>query len=332
MLAIKLLKAPFYNQKTFAVIVALILFIGLIYNLFFPLPALDGPWYLSHAFSVINGHQFKNTFAADYIDFYNLPYLYGDLSAIFYFPFAHTTLNLYSIFIINFILILSLLFLYYKLYLSLNKKFDSIFIFFILAVIFSSATYLQRPETIEQIIIILFHLYLIKNHAKPTFIYYIIYRSIHNSNTAYPSCRGIYTIAFFSLYSLENIRSFKQYFLSGLTTLIIFSLSYLPVVMIDFAQWKLNFFTRSYDNEQRGASFYHVIKFCTYAYPLVGFTLLFFSSLRKQSLLKELIIILLFVIILMPFGRYYYYAYFFISYFGELLYKFRAMFNPGKKF
>lgn len=44
---------------------------------YFPYPNIDGPWALSHTFSILNGDFFKSNFAHSYMGFYNLPYMYG---------------------------------------------------------------------------------------------------------------------------------------------------------------------------------------------------------------------------------------------------------------
>src|ERR1043166_6562096 len=72
---------------------------------YFPYPNIDGPWALSHTFSILNGNFFKSSFAHSYMGFYNIPYMYGLLTAPLYAAFTNTSLMPYSIFNINLILI-----------------------------------------------------------------------------------------------------------------------------------------------------------------------------------------------------------------------------------
>jgi hypothetical protein len=298
---------PDYKKYAFYLI-GIFLVSKLILGLIFPIAALDGPWFLSHAFSIINGHQFKNSFASDYITFYNLPYLYGDICALLYLPFAHTNFNIYSIFIINTALLAILMFLCYKVY-TLYKKADLVFILFTLSILFSPTCWLQRPETMELIVILLFHLFISKKKQTKSISNIIVAGLLIAIAGLIHPVAAVYMAVFFSFYCWENKLPLKYFISVGVTAGLLFVVLYSPLVFMNYNEWKLNMFTRLYTHEERSATIENLTQFVGVSIPFLGFVLLFFFLNGKNGLLKEVFIILLFTVVLLFFGRYYYFIY-----------------------
>src|SRR4029078_7645010 len=98
-----LMKQPMNKNKfrLYSLLLGLLLLLKLSLFIYFPMPNTDGPWSLSQTFSILNGHFFESTFAHSYMGFYNLPYMGCLLNVPFYFLFSNTSLQVYSIFLVN---------------------------------------------------------------------------------------------------------------------------------------------------------------------------------------------------------------------------------------
>ncbi len=305
--------------KITLIAVALILVSKLIVQLYFPETNLDGPWSLSYTFSIINGHLFQSSFSHDFGDIYNLPYLYGTVTAAIYFPFAHTWLNIYSIFLINFIFIVFLLFIFYKIFKSYNYKKNTIFIVFAFAIVLSYTFYLQRPEPPILIFIGVLHLVLLKTDTAEKSIRSIVAAGVLTGLIAllHPTA-GLYCGYFILIFFYEK-KSFKKiiYIYSfALATVIVL---YLPVVLLDYNAWKYNLFTRVYSNEDRGANWQNIKTFFTYSVPFLFLMLIYIISISKRKMIYELFVWIILIALIVPLGRYYYFIYLFHFLFWRML-------------
>lgn len=92
------------NQKILILIPGLLILWKFLLFIDLPYPNYDGPWALSHTFSVLRGQFLESTFAYDFWVPYQLPPAYGFLSGLF-FLILHPLSNVYSIFIYNIVLI-----------------------------------------------------------------------------------------------------------------------------------------------------------------------------------------------------------------------------------
>ncbi|HRI22347.1 MAG TPA: hypothetical protein PLA68_15405 [Panacibacter sp.] len=141
------MKQPMAKFKLRGTIFLLLLFLllKLLLFIYFPMPNPDGPWALSHTFSILNGHFFESSFAHSYMGFYNLPYMGDLLNAPFYFLFTNTSLLVYSIFLLNILWVCTGLAMAFYI---LKKSGDdgTKFSYFAFAFILSTYTYSLRPD------------------------------------------------------------------------------------------------------------------------------------------------------------------------------------------
>lgn len=273
-----------------------------------PVAALDGPWYLSHTFSILNGNFYQSNFAHEFMTIYNLPYGYGFINVPLYYFFVHTWANVYSIFLINALEVFLLIFLLVKLWIKYGKNNSFLFTFFIFALLSSFATYLQRPELVCLILVIGMHLLLAGNSRDKNFNVYfsavllsVIYQ-IHPFG-------GIYATAFLTFFFVENKYSFSRWFKICAVAAVMSIILYLPVLFKSLNGMNENLYKTFFVKEDREMTFGNAVKFLWYVIPFIPIFILYFFHIEKRKLIVELIIWVVMITLLVPFGRYYYYFY-----------------------
>src|ERR1700752_1658378 len=99
-----------YNSRIFLGLITILLSFKIVLWIIYPDTGMDGPIYLSHTFSVLQGRPFHNYFLEEVLPVFNFPYMYGFLNAALYLPFTGTPFLGYSIFFWNIFFILLFLF------------------------------------------------------------------------------------------------------------------------------------------------------------------------------------------------------------------------------
>lgn len=279
--------------------------------LFFVYPTTnpDGPWALSHTFSILNGNFFKSSFAHDYMEFYNLPYLYGWYNTLMYLPFKGTSLLLYSIFFWNLIWILIYLFYSNKI---LKKTADGWlkFCLFSIAFLLSTFTYYGRPE-IEILPLLLVLLYLLDKFKSAQKNFLFIPLLIALIGMMHPVA-GFYAGFFTACYTYDNKLGFSFLLKTAFATIFFVAVLYAPVIFQDYDLWKTNFFERAFVNDQRTFSIYYpLVHFFTYASPLLVYILLLIAAGSRKKRVAEFLYWMVCFAALLIFARGYYYEYLF---------------------
>jgi hypothetical protein len=212
------------------------------------MPNGDGPWALSHTFSILNGHFFESSFGHSYMGFFNLPYLYGLLNAPFYFLFKKTDLLIYSVFILN-ILWISITVVLAFFTLEKNNSRETKFFLFSFAFILSSYTYSLRPEIFLLPFLFLLQILLDRykmNHRGGWLVCLMaaIIGLVHPVG-------GFYAVFFILIYCIDSHIRFRNLLLLLLGTGVTIFVLYGPVVFYDVDLWRLNFFQRGFENDTR---------------------------------------------------------------------------------
>lgn len=290
-------------------LIAVLLLWHLLLRICLPMPNLDGPWSLSHSFSIINGMPFKSVFAHDFFGFFNLPYTYGLINAVFYFPLAHTQLNFFSIFLVNLFFIGCTIFLIYKLFSEPYKGKETGGLISI-ALILSLITYLQRPELLNLVLLLLMQYVLSRDNftaRKKVWISGVLIGIIALNHAA----GGIYAVYFFSLYVFFDQKSLKisQWIQTGLVSIMVCVLFYLPVLIIGFSGVRQNIFNQYFVSQSHSLNLSYLSKFLFYSIPFIPLFCLIFLSQPKHKIIRELILWCGAIAVTSLFGRYYYYHY-----------------------
>lgn len=286
----------------------LLLLIKLSLLLYFPMPNTDGPWALSHTFSILNGHLFESNFAHSYMGFYNLPYMYGILNAPFYYLFTNTQALIYSIFLLNIVWICSSLLFACKI---LRKQGDggSAFFFFAFAFVLSTYTYSLRPEIFA--LPLLFWLHLLLNRYKETGLYsWVICLLAATIGLIHP-VGGFYAVFFIAAYAFQEKIKFSKILLLlagiGISVLALYG----PVILSNLQLWQLNFFHRGFENDTRHIDLSYPIKFYFYSVPFAALTVYTIWQCTPRERWKEVVYIFACISLLMLFMRSYYLPYLF---------------------
>jgi len=273
-----------------------------------PFPNADGPWSLSHTFAILRGDFFRSTFAHDYMGFYNLPYVFGWLTAPLYALFAGTDGMMLSIFIINLVWIV--LFIYGS-YLLLKKQTDGVVKWLMLALAFvlTTYTYSLRCEIFLLPFMVLMTGCLEKlRNNNNWYTYGATGLLIAIIGLCHPVA-GMYAVFFSTLFAYEKKVPWLRWVKLVSVVFIFVAVLYLPVVLYDFALWEINFFEKGIENVCRSVSVSLVIKFFSYNIPLLLYIIFLLISVPREKRLKELIYWMCFIGLLMVFGRSYYYIY-----------------------
>lgn len=288
----------------------LILFIDL------PYPNLDGPWQLSHTFSILSGQFFLSSFAYDFWIPFQFPPLYGILSSL-YFMILHPISKIYSIFFYNIVLIFSAVILS-NIFLDKKKIHSYSFkLIIFLSLITTTDIYNQRLELLN--INILLILIIILDSQKPSLTNLNIFLTslitaaaglVHPVGGFFAVCLCTF-IAFTKRFELMF---FIKYYLILLLILII---SYVPIIMLDYNVWYRNFFTFYLSSEGEDPhKFYYLRIFKYFIISPSSFLpyiyLLFPGNFRFKTILKEFLILTAFLFLISLFGRYYYFPYIYI--------------------
>jgi hypothetical protein len=236
----------FYSLKNLVLLYLFLLLWQCTYYALFPNPGADGPIYLSHTFSVIQGYPFKNFFLEEYIRTFNFPYLYGFFNAPFYFLFKDSNFQVYSIFLWNIVWIILFL---YGCYLTLKRGTSFLGKFTIISIAYLVSVYTNtlRSETFILPFFILLQFLLCKTfqfHQKVSeFLYAPLLLSI--IGLMHPVA-GVYGCVFAFLFAIDKKIPISKLIYFFLLCVVYTVILYLPVVMVDFDSWKLNFFQRGF--------------------------------------------------------------------------------------
>lgn len=294
------------SRLTCLLILLLLIKLGLL--LYFPMPNTDGPWALSHTFSILNGHFFESNFAHSYMGFYNLPYMYGILNAPFYYLFTNTQALIYSIFLLNILWICASLLLVFKI---LRKQSDRELKFFLFAFAFvlSTYSYSLRPEIF--LLPFLFWLQLLLNRYQEAGQHgWAICLLAATIGLVHP-VGGFYAVFFISVYSFQQkIKFSKLVFLLGGIGIAVVAL-YGPEVLFNVQLWQLNFFRRGFENDTRHIDLSYPIKFYFYSIPFAALTIYTLWQCSPRERWKEVLYLFACISLLMLFMRSYYLPYLF---------------------
>ena len=290
--------------------VTILLLLKIILWIIFPDAGNDGPIYLSHTFSVLNGTPFLNNFLSEYIHVFNFPYLFGFINAPFYFIFSGTMFQGYSIFIWNILWII--LFLYGS-YILLKKSDKAILnIFFIsLAFLVNTYTYSVRSEIfiLPFFVLLQFQYEEAFIKGKPLFIYLAVPLTITVIGLMHPVA-GLLACIFTLLFAID--KQIKFWKIAGMFLIcgcfiVIF---YLPVILIDVQSWKDNFLQVGYlQREHSVTDLAPLFKYISYN-PLLFF-LFFLVFVNSKNLYREILYWVFFGIVICYFHQSYYYQYLF---------------------
>lgn len=302
-----------FRVCTFLLVVLLILKLSLF--IYFPMPNPDGPWSLSHTFSIINGHFFESSFAHAYMGFYNLPYMGSLLSSPFYMLFTGTSWLIYSIFILNICWIIITLFLSYRM---LKDRGDNGTTFFIFSTAFvlSTYTYSLRPEIFLLPFIFLLQ-YLLEKYTYNIHQAWLISFLSAVIGLSHP-VGGFYAVFFLVIFCIDNSLGFRKLIPLLLGTGLFVILMYGPVVIYNFNLWQLNFIQRGFENDTRHIDLSYPIKFYTYSLPFFVVTVFYIINAPPKNRLKEIGYLLCCIFLLMLFMRSYYFPYLFHFVFWRL--------------
>lgn len=293
----------------------------------FPDPAQDGTIVLGHTFSIIRGEFFEETFFHGFNP-YQLPYMYGVISALFY---SIAPFGLYNIIVFNSLLniiILIFSFLYLNRFNSMSVLNQT---FILLGIVTNAMLYDLRYEPLAIIFVIII-MHILKSHdiGFSKWIMLSVASLTALVGLIHP-VGGVYVIGLVFLISLEkgfNLRNFSLYLFIVFILVLTF---YGPIIIIDFNNWKstfLGFRERDFTNTSSLILFSPtaLINYLFVYAPLATFYFayqMFFSSLKSR--LREFVWFFLIVIILAIWGPSYYFTYL-LTYF---LWRF-ASFPPAK--
>lgn len=299
-------------------IIAFLLGLKLAIWIVFPDPGVDGPMYLSHTFSVLDGALFHNNFLSGYIEVFNFPYLFGFFNAPFYYFFQGTFLQTYSIFIANIfwiVLFIAGVWFRYK-----DNGIPDVAKCLLLLTAYLSAvyTFTLRSETFIIPFLLLLTILLDKSFMKDSifFKFVLIPFVIAVIGLMHPVA-GLIACLLTGMYSLEMRMSPAGLLLQGGLTLLFVLLLYLPVVMLDFDHWKHDFLQVGFMNRQHSfTDFSPLLKFAAYNPGIILVILIIVYC--SQERVKELLILILFLGVILFFHQSYYFQYLFVYGFWRL--------------
>lgn len=271
-----------------------------------PFPNADGPWSLSQTFSILHGDFFKNQFAASYISFYNMPYMYNLLMVPFY---AADIFGEYQQFIVNIILVLLLILQVWIYFKRKNETSWLLSLFFSLAIVASPYSYNQRTEITSLCIIFLLISILYKNGFAKKRNVAAAALLIAVVGLAHPVA-GIFAVALVSLMAYDTRVEFKNFILLGALAFLLLMILYAPFVAMDVQSFYTSFFERGFANDDRGVALLTLSKYFLYS-PLTFLLTfyLFYYRYKTSGLLKEIIYFVISVLVLLIFARSYYFPY-----------------------
>jgi hypothetical protein len=287
-------------------VIGFLLLLKLMTCIYFPFPNGDGPWALSHTFSILNGHFFESRFAHSYMGFYNLPYLYGWLNAPFYYLFTKTNFLEYSIFICNFIWVILIIVLS-SIYLKKTVSGESKFFLLALCFLLSPYTYSLRPEIFNLPLLITL-VFLLDEYVKRNKYLWLIALLVTLIGLIHP-VGGLYACFFVAAYFYERNLELKKLLLTAAGVLLWLFILYGPVVFSNFALWRLNFFHRGYESDSRHVSLSIIFKFLFYNPLFAVILFIHFFSVPKEKLITEIAFWAVCILVFIPFGRSYYLPY-----------------------
>jgi hypothetical protein len=299
-----------YSFKYLILFYVVLLLAQSIYYSLFPNPGADGTIYLSHTFSVIQGYPFRNLFLQEYIRTFNFPYLYGFFNAPFYFIFKDSNFQVYSIFFWNIIWIILFL---YSCYLTFKNRRSFLGKLAIISIAYLVSVYTNtlRSETFILPFFILFQFLLYKAFQFHQKVYEFLYAPLLLSiiGLMHPIA-GIYGSVFAFLFAIDKktpvLRLIYFFLLCATYTVIL----YLPIIMIDFDSWKLDFIQRGFI--ERTHTLTDIFVFLKYVSlnPSV-IILVLICILNTQSIYKEIAYWLIVYFTLAYFHQSYYFQYLF---------------------
>jgi hypothetical protein len=297
------------SKRQLVVLLFLLYFLRLVIKLVFPNPGVDGPLYLSHAFSVLRGKFFVNEFLQEHIPVFNFPYFFGLLNAPFYALFTGSFLMPYSIIILN--LAWTACFLYFSFkYLKDDTSGIKKFALFSLAFAINSYINGTRSELFILPFFILLFVWLKKTFVERNKLYSLLLTPFLLSaiGLMHPVA-GVFASLVALLYAHENKAGLKTTIQFFICVAVILSALYIPVIQIDFAAWKRDFLGVGF--EKRRHSFIDVkplLKYLVLNPALV--ILILIIVFNSKNRIKETIYFLFAYIVLGFFHQSYYFSYF----------------------
>jgi hypothetical protein len=297
-------------KKLFLTFLILLIVLRIITMWLFPTPGGDGPIYLSHTFTIINGHLFQNDIIKGYIPVFNFPYFYGLFNAPFYLLSVGTWFQTYSIMLWNIVWIV--IFLYgARAVLKASSSGWEKFVFFTLAFVLS----IYSNSTRSEIFMLPFFVLLLVccktafQQGKNIYAYILLPLLLALVGLMHP-VGGVFACCFTFLYAITSRAPFSRIFIVFAVMVLMLVLLYLPVILIDYDGWVLNFFKLGVN--QKTHSFFSLslfIKFLFYNPSFAVATVLIFINCK--NLWKEALIWITCFLVINYFQRSYYFPYLF---------------------
>ncbi len=307
------------NDKVkIAVFITILILLRICIFALFPNSGVDGPVYLSHAFSVLDGHFFQNDFLLEYIPVFNFPYLYGFLNAPLFFIFRGTFLQTYSLLFWSTVWLLLFIYGAYKLMYKQGEGVKKIGFF--------SAAYIiniYSSSTRSELFILPFFILLLYSCSKAfadnrvAFRVVIIPLLITGIGLMHPVA-GVFACSIVLVYALEKRISLLTIITLFVSVGLLLALLYLPVVFINYTAWQRDFFQTGFVNRTHSLTdFSPLFKYLLYNPSVLVLALFIF--LNTENVFREIVIWLLPFCALCYFHQSYYYHYLFVLILWRLL-------------
>lgn len=235
--------------------------------------------------------------------------MYGVISLPFFsiFQWREQSIFMWSLVLIGIIVILVCL-------LFRNRGYRSLPVLLVIVVSLLGSPYLYgpRPEVLNIALMLLGLLWLDSLKQEPRTVgKFIILATFPAVIGLVQPVGGLFFSFLLVVYGLQNRFSIRFYLSFIVTLLLILSLSYGSIILIDINYWISNFFTRFSEGDGRGRiDLYTYIKHTIYTpFIYVPYLMTLIATRKRQKILIELLILLAAIGLLLPFSRSYYYPY-----------------------
>lgn len=276
--------------------------------LVFPFPNADGPWALSHTYSIMRGEFFRSEFAHGYMDTFNLPYLNGLLQVPFFYGTVFKEYHIFVVHLLFLVILLEQLRRYFMRRLGEQGAWASLV--FSIAILTSTYTYSLRPELPIMILMMLFLSIVESGRFSSRAAYQIGAGAITAVVGLIHPVAGFYTVMLFIGCAAAQRFHRKAFLLYALAAGVVIVVLYGPVIAMDPEAWYTNFFRKGYEEDYRGL---RLITFAKYLFYSPGVTILIatllFHCAKRKQLMAEVLLLMLYVATLFLFSRSYYYPY-----------------------
>jgi hypothetical protein len=317
---IKQIAFPAFRVPTNANIKRLYLFLN-IYLLFLvawkallwydlPLPNGDAVWVLSQTFSLLRGDLLSSPFGQPNFTPYQFPYMYAVISAPFY---ALIPTEKYSVFIVNIIFWLILIFSVYYLFRRSKVTFSTTAL--TISALLTNTYFLNGRTELVSSILLVGIVYVLWNQEPPIpFLTQLVVATLAGMCGLIHPVHGVFAVLFVLVIAHQKRLGFRfiVYFCVLLGFVVV--LAYGPVILVNVENW-FDSYTEFLEREPRSMQIGHLAKFISLSPTIfvvysLGMILTRWPDRPAPNwqglILNELLPFALMVILLLQFGRSYY--------------------------